>query len=193
MSIEQPRRELNRAHTWLAIHEAACALVLRDGLAAATVEAISEQADVSRRTFFNYFPTKEDAVLGLKSPRISEESLEAFAEPTDLLGRVVHLMSSTVRTAVHLDTSVERRELLKRYPELRMRLDQQLRQVETLVQEVLTERSSASSESSRALVMFAGTVLRFAFASQPDGTIDDSPHALNAAITQFTNVVKEAL
>ncbi|MGV8882045.1 MAG: TetR/AcrR family transcriptional regulator [Rhodoglobus sp.] len=193
MSIELPRRELNRVHTWIAIHEAGCALVLRDGLAAATVDAISEQAEVSRRTFFNYFPAKEDAVLGIKPPRISEESLEAFDQSTDLLGRVVYLMSSTVRTAVHFDTSVERRELLKRYPELRTRLDQQLREVEALVQSVLTERSSASSESSRALVMFAGTVLRFAFALQPDGTIDDSPRALDAAISQFKEVVKEVL
>lgn len=193
MSDELPRRELNRAHTWLAIHETACALVLRDGLAAATVDAISEQADVSRRTFFNYFPTKEDAVLGLKSPRLGEESLEAFAEPTDLFGRVVHLMSSTVRTAVHLETSVERRELLKRYPELRARLEQQLREAEMLVQNVLIEQSSASPESSRALVMFAGTVMRFAFSPQPDGTIDDSREALDAAIIQFRKIVKEAL
>jgi len=193
MSDELPRRELNRAHTWLAIHEAACALVLRDGLAAATVDAISEQADVSRRTFFNYFPTKEDAVLGLKAPRLDEESLEAFAEPTDLFGRVVHLMSSTVRTAVHMDTSGERRELLKRYPELRTRLEQQLREAEVLVQNVLVEQSSTSPESSRALVMFAGTVMRFAFAPQPDGSIDDSRQALDAAIIQFRTIVKEAL
>lgn len=193
MSIELPRRELNRAHTWTAIHEAAYTLVLRVGLAAATVEAISEQADVSRRTFFNYFPTKEEAVLGLKPPRLTEESLDAFAEPTELFSRVVHLMASTVRSAVNIDTSAQRRELLKRHPELRTRLDQQLREAENLVQDALTAQSGKSSESSRALVMFAGTVMRFAFTPSADGTINDSPQALEAAIIRFREVLKEAL
>ena len=43
-------------------------LAREGGLAAATVEAITERAGVSRRTFFNYYPTKEDALLGTTSP-----------------------------------------------------------------------------------------------------------------------------
>jgi len=34
------------------------------GLAGFTIEEVCEQADVSRRTFFNYFASKEEAVLG---------------------------------------------------------------------------------------------------------------------------------
>ena len=34
------------------------------GLAGFTIEEVCEQADVSRRTFFNYFASKDDAVLG---------------------------------------------------------------------------------------------------------------------------------
>ncbi|MDR7278049.1 TetR/AcrR family transcriptional regulator [Catenuloplanes atrovinosus] len=56
-------RERKKAATRLALHEAALRLVLRDGLANVTVEAIADAADVSRRTFSNYFSGKEEALL----------------------------------------------------------------------------------------------------------------------------------
>jgi AcrR family transcriptional regulator len=48
-----------------AIVDAAQALVLQHGLDAVTVDAIAEAAGISTRTFFNYFDSKDDAVLGL--------------------------------------------------------------------------------------------------------------------------------
>lgn len=56
-------RERKKAATRLALHEAALRLVLRDGLAGVTVESIADAADVSRRTFSNYFAGKEEALL----------------------------------------------------------------------------------------------------------------------------------
>lgn len=68
-------RERKRAQTRRRLEEAAIGLALRDGLDKVTVDAISERADVSPRTFFNYFDTKEDAVLGVRPPDISERTL----------------------------------------------------------------------------------------------------------------------
>lgn len=48
-----------------AIHEAALHLVSERGLDHVTAEEIAATAGVSARTFFNYFPTKDAAVLGL--------------------------------------------------------------------------------------------------------------------------------
>ena len=58
------RRERKKNATREAIHHAALSLTEELGLAAVTVEAIAERADVAPRTFFNYFASKDHAVLG---------------------------------------------------------------------------------------------------------------------------------
>ncbi|MFG1780447.1 TetR/AcrR family transcriptional regulator [Micromonospora sp. NPDC049051] len=56
-------RERKKAATRLALHEAALRLATEHGLDRVTVEAIADAANVSRRTFFNYFSSKEAAVF----------------------------------------------------------------------------------------------------------------------------------
>ena len=70
---EDRRRELRSV-----ISAAAVDLVIERGLDAVTVDEIARAANVSRRTFFNYFPSKEDAVLGLREPVVSEEMADTY-------------------------------------------------------------------------------------------------------------------
>ncbi|MEV0228860.1 TetR/AcrR family transcriptional regulator [Nonomuraea sp. NPDC050786] len=63
MESPQQRRERRRAEKRQAIRVAAVKIALDEGLEAATVEAISAAADISPRTFFNYFATKEEALV----------------------------------------------------------------------------------------------------------------------------------
>ncbi|MFF4964295.1 TetR family transcriptional regulator [Streptomyces sp. NPDC001037] len=59
----QDRRQRKARQTRNALASAAMELILERGLAATTVEAIAERADVARRTFSRYFVGKEDAAL----------------------------------------------------------------------------------------------------------------------------------
>lgn len=48
------------------------ALVQEHGLDHVTVEMICEMSHISQRTFFNYFKTKDEALIGTQAPRIHE-------------------------------------------------------------------------------------------------------------------------
>lgn len=56
-------RDRRKRLTRLALRRSALDLGLEHGWDSVSVEAIAERAGVSTRTFFNYFPTKEDAAL----------------------------------------------------------------------------------------------------------------------------------
>ena len=195
-----PRREQNRQATWVAIHATAVELVLSVGLAGATADSIAETASVSRRTFFNYFATKEDAVLGTGAPRLSDDELAAFAAataspaPGDEFGAVVRLMTAAVRSVFDdlPSFTLEHRRLLKRHPELLARIDAHVREAEDLVRGALAQRTPAQSsgaDADRALVLLAGAVMRFAFAPDADGVIHDSAEAVDAAIERFRGLL----
>ena len=54
-------------------------LTAERGLSGYTVEELCEPVGISRRTFFNYFPSKEGAVLGTPPADVLEEALATFA------------------------------------------------------------------------------------------------------------------
>ncbi|KZC96326.1 TetR/AcrR family transcriptional regulator [Clavibacter tessellarius] len=71
-------RERRRAATSATLTTLARRLTAERGLAGFTVEEVCEQAGVSRRTFFNYFASKEDAVFGRPARLDTADLEEAF-------------------------------------------------------------------------------------------------------------------
>jgi AcrR family transcriptional regulator len=122
MSDPEPGlRERKRRATRLAIQQAALRIANEQGLAAVTVDEISRLADISPRTFFNYFPSKEQALLG-EDPTLPEDAVAVFAAggPT---GELLHdigamLVHSTEEIVDARELVPERYQLLRANPEL---------------------------------------------------------------------------
>lgn len=77
-------RDRKKRLTRQALADAALDLVAERGLDGITVEDIAAAAGVSARTFFNYFATKEEALLGPDpdaGPRLARRILD---QPADL-------------------------------------------------------------------------------------------------------------
>jgi AcrR family transcriptional regulator len=74
-----PERQPRGAATAIAIERSALALVLQHGYDHVTVDMICAAAGISQRTFFNHFPTKDDALLGREHPRVDERAARRFA------------------------------------------------------------------------------------------------------------------
>ena len=79
-------RERRRVETSARLTTLARRLTAERGLAGFTVEEVCDEAGVSRRTFFNYFASKEDALFG-RSARVDTQDLEeafvAAGDPRD--------------------------------------------------------------------------------------------------------------
>jgi AcrR family transcriptional regulator len=75
------RRERKKQATRAALSEAALRLSLEHGVENVTVEQIADAADVSLRTFFNYFSGKEEAVVAGDAARWEVLVEEFLARP----------------------------------------------------------------------------------------------------------------
>lgn len=114
-------RARKKLQTHRALMTAARELALEGGLEAVTVDAIAERAGVSPRTFFNYFASRDDAVVGTDPAIPHQLAQELLARPVAeapltalravLLGDEDELADTARRWAM-------RSELLRRHPAL---------------------------------------------------------------------------
>ena len=162
-SVDAPAlglRERKKRARREALIDATHRLVAEHGLDAVTVEAICEEAGVSARTFFNYFETKDDAVLGHTPWPLDSAATEEFATggPTGhLLADLQTLVSSFLTDAPIGPQRVARAlELAAKEPRLLARhlawMEQHKGQLSALIERRLQQSPAADPPYSSEIV-----------------------------------------
>jgi AcrR family transcriptional regulator len=149
MTIETPElglRERKRLATFRAIQVAAVSLATEQGVDRVTVDEISRIADISPRTFFNYFPTKEAALAGDGPQMPDAEAIDAFvaAGSEPILRSIAALLAkASALAAEDHELLAARRSLLKQHPHLFAMRMGTMRHFENDLQAIIERRLDA--------------------------------------------------
>lgn len=166
-------RERKKSATRQALHEAAVRLAIEHGLDRVTVEAIADAAEVSRRTFSNYFASKEEALLYgdqarmcllLESVRHRPEDEPPWLVLTAAAVEVFHLLGSR-------DPQwVAQVRLVRRHPALAAQQVTTYTSMEDGLTAELTARGVEAPIRARLMAASFMTALRVAVQAYPDRT-----------------------
>ncbi len=171
------------ATTAAAIERAALDLVQKHGYEGATVAMICTHVGVSQRTFFNHFPTKDDALLGREHPQIDERAARRFiVSEGPLLLDALSLIQFPTSDA-HPSRFRDRMRVIATVPSLMSRQIERIAEIEAELREIIgvrlerdhPERSETEREDQASLVthLLAG-VIRFAGSLAAEGLSSDA-------------------
>jgi AcrR family transcriptional regulator len=121
LGVQPGRRERKKLATRQALQDVALRLVAERGLDQVTVEDISEAADVATRTFFNYFSSKEEALLGNlpeKVAAVQRMVVDRPASETPLEAVCQVLRTMTLQLAERREERLLRQQVIERHPGL---------------------------------------------------------------------------
>jgi AcrR family transcriptional regulator len=202
-------RERKRRATRRAIQLAVLDLVAQRGLENVTVDEISRIADVSPRTFFNYFTSKEEALIG-ESPTLPDEAqIERFVTAgagSDLLSGLGEMIS---RAGANIAGDVElvkrRRELMKQHPQLFALRMATMRSFEEDLGAIVSRRLLADEpalaqdpadleQRSRLITLVAMAAMRHAWTSWADsgGGLVDLSERLRSSFAQLGTLLVQS-
>lgn len=155
-TCEDGLRERKKRQTREDLHRAALDLVEEKGFEAVTTEEIAARAGVSARTLFNYFPSKDAAVLG-RSARDLEELRLLLAErpadehPLDTLR--IAILAAMAPASFDMELRAKRMRVLLNEPALAPALVGSNIRVQNVLIEALESRGPAGGPDLRVRVM----------------------------------------
>lgn len=192
---QKSHRETKRAKTYAILEEISTRLVLEKGMSHVTIDEIAAEAGISKRTFFNYFPTKEDAILGPAPTPLTKEHNEQFiaVDHSNLtkaaLEVLLDMIFDPVRHTFNSATYTRRHRILEAEPELLRqhfaRFHHAQEQVERLIEKYLAahpnrQRTKATPAAEALIVTgIAVSAIRSAY-MLTKATDPIEPHAFKA-------------
>lgn len=157
------RRERKKLETHHNIRRVALDVALEIGVESLTVEAITEAADVSQRTFFNYFSSKEDALISDASAaaeKLRPRILNRPAHESPLQALRMAITESDPLSFLHADRdrALARFRLVRDNDALMSRQLRQFSLLERSLAEAIAERLQLDPDSDLRPNLLAGVV-----------------------------------
>ncbi|MCH4548374.1 TetR/AcrR family transcriptional regulator [Rhizobium changzhiense] len=154
------RRERKRRQTRERIEQAAMTLFLQRGFDATTIEDITEAADVSKRSFFDYFPSKEEVVFAWQDAFADRLMAAIAARPADesSVTAVEAAITATVIAAVD-EPGLALGDLIHRTPALKARDQLKYAKLEQKLAEALLLRKGGDPLERPRMRVLAATVI----------------------------------
>ena len=148
MEASYDLRERKRTRTRLMIQNEAMRLFAENGYEQTTVEQIAFASAISPRTFFRYFPTKEDVVLWDEYDPIAPDLFEARPDDEPAAETLRAIIRETVGGLYRRDPRqlLFRARLLGSVPELRARMLEQQDSGHELLASLLARRPGARAD-----------------------------------------------
>lgn len=182
---EAPIRERKKLQTRQAIHQASIDLVAERGLAGVTVEEICARADISPRTFFNYFPSKAAATLGLHAQAVDSTALETFRTGKgQLMDDLALLMAQTMPP-----DRLQLKNVVHDQPELARALRAWLDEMRTVVLAAIASRSD--EETARLAMALAIVSLGEAIHDSAQKSTEELAAFISATVRKMKPLIPE--
>ena len=173
-------RQRKRQQTRERLKRAAMALFLERGFEATTIDDIATAADVSRRSFFHYFASKEDVVAAWQEDAAAALVTEILARPADesMLTAAENAIAAVVKRIDPTEAAAMSR-LKRDNPALQARDQLKYEKLERAFVEGLTQRSGRKSDrlKARLVAMIATGAMRVGGESWLSEGTRDKPEA----------------
>jgi AcrR family transcriptional regulator len=168
-SQESGLRERKKQRTRETISRVALELFVERGYHATTLADIAEAADVSTRTIFAYYPSKED-ILFSEFPALLDaiaQALEERAAGKDALGTVRDFILSMPH-GEKSELDAQRHTIIDSDPTLRSHMRARLAQLQDLVAAGVAQDIGADADDLRPSVVAASLIAAFEVLSERD-------------------------
>ncbi len=193
-------RAEKQAQTRVRIVRCAQRLCLDAGFDGFTMDELAEAAEVSRRTLFNYFPSKVDAVLGgAEAPDLGSEQLQEVAERfraggphgrlgDDLAELARHLLATQV---IDRESARLRRTVLTTSPRLLSVIHERFETIAEQIVELVLEREGPDFGPVRARLAVGVLVAVFDSAMEAFAQGEPDDPELADLVTEHLGLVAE--
>lgn len=176
------RREQNKLDTRRAIAESALSLARSHGMGNFTADQVAADAGVSRRTFFNYFHSAEEALTTSTDAFLELAAAEFMARPADepLFEAMIAALAAIAKTE-NLSVCGELFRMAEESPELMRSQLHAWERAETRIRQAVNERLGGNLDPLYLLALVGAVLSCVKAAMQVWAAAADKPFAASAS------------